>query len=154
MGRKIRLTESSLRTIVSESVRRVLNEIKGPSDDVPRSETARQLTWASPTRKQSESFVNLGNEYVRRGLEKSHLRDRWNAKYGEIGEMTPKGFIYLRNDWAKRLGCDVLSVTWFGNTADDFQLAAKMRRKLAEWDANGVLPKGAVMLLNKIQDYI
>ena len=154
MGRKIRLTEGSLRAMVSESVRRVLSEIVGPSDKYPRNVSAEIASNLSPMDGQASSFNELGKKYIARGLEKSHLRDRWNAKYREIGKMDVFGNIALTDDWARRLGVERLNVSWFGKAPEENETHNTMRRKLAEWDAEGILPKGAVMLLAKAQDYI
>lgn len=154
MRRKIRLTESSLRAMVSESVRRVLSEIVGPSDKYPRNVSADMASNLTPIDGQANSFHELGKKYIARGLEKSNLRHRWNAKYREIGKMDVFGSIDLTDDWARRLGVERLDVSWFGNAPEENETNHKMRRRLAEWDAEGILPKGAVMLLAKVQDYI
>ena len=156
MGRKIRLTESSLRAMVSESVRRVLSEIVGPSDKYPRNVSAEIASNLTPMDGQASSFNELGKKYIARGLEKSHLRDRWNAKYSEIGTMDEIGNIRLTDEWKERLGEDFLNVSWFSHAPEgyDISLNNEYVRKLAMWDSENALPKGAIRLLAKAQDYI
>lgn len=156
MGRKIRLTESSLRAMVNESVRRVLSEIVGPSDKYPRNVSAKYAASKSHLDSKADSFRGMSKEYIRRGLEKSHLRDRWNAKYSEIGTMDEIGDIRLTDEWKERLGEPFLHVSWFSHAPEsyDINLNNEYVRKLARWDSENALPKGAINLLTKIQDYI
>lgn len=156
MGRKIRLTESSLRAMVNESVRRVLSEIVGPSDKYTRNVSAKYAASKSHLDSKADSFRSMSKEYIRRGLEKSHLRDRWNAKYSEIGTMDEIGDIRLTDEWKERLGEPFLHVSWFSHAPEsyDINLNNEYVRKLARWDSENALPKGAINLLTKIQDYI
>lgn len=156
MGRKIRLTESTLRAMVNESVRRVLSEIVGPSDRYSRNVSAKYAASKSHLDSKADSFHSMSKEYIRRGLEKSHLRDRWNAKYSEIGKMDVFGNIDLTDEWKERLGETFLNVSWFSHAPEDYDISLNNEyiRKLAMWDSENALPKGAINLLAKAQDYI
>lgn len=142
--------------MVSESVRRVLSEIVGPSDKYTRNVSAKYAASKSHLDSKADSFRSMSKEYIRRGLEKSHLRDRWNAKYREIGTMDETGGINLTDEWKERLGEPFLHVSWFSHAPEsyDINLNNEYVRKLARWDSENALPKGAINLLVKIQDYI
>lgn len=154
----IRLTENDIHRMV----RNVINEIVGPSDKYSRATNAFYAASKTPIDSKHKSFWSMGRDYIKRGLEKSHLRDRWNNKYKEIGEMDEHGNIRLTEDWANKLGLNIrqgegiIPVHAFGRAPEDFHIATnnEWRKRLAEWDAEGILPKGAVMLLTKIQEVI
>ena len=154
----VRLTESDIHNMVMNAI----NEIVGPSDKYSRATNAFYAASKSKMDAQQKSFRSMGRECIKKGLEKSHLRDRWNNKYKEIGEMDEHGNIRLTEEWAERLGLNIrqgegiIPVHAFGRAPEDHTIATnnEWRRRLAQWDANGVLPKGAVMLLAKIQEVI